>query len=138
MLIGIGIDLVSVSRIEREISLDPDWSKDVFTPFEIEYCENKHYPPQHYAARFASKEAFFKALPDSPPRGLIWRDIEIYRLPDGKPQISLSGHIAAFVSRLRVRSIFLSISHTRDLAIANVAIDADPEQDNSLNNKDVE
>ena len=138
MIIGVGIDLVSISRIERERELDPGWRENVFTPHEIEYCEEKRYPAQHYAARFAAKEAFFKALPGNPPRGLHWREIEISNQPNGQPLISLSGCIRSFTDRLRIRSICLSLSHTRDLAIAGVLIDADTKLPPTTNNEDAE
>ena len=94
----------------------------VFTEAEQSYCEGKHPKYQHYAGRFAAKEAFFKALGLGWRKGLRWKEIEV--IPDklGKPQLQLYGKAKTIADQLGVHGIHLSISHTQQLAIAVVIL----------------
>lgn len=126
MIAGVGVDLVEVSRVERELELDPAWRESLFTPLEAAYCEKKHYPAQHFAAHFAGKEALFKALPGNPPRGFNWLEIEISHHSSGAPQLTLNGALAAYAHEQGVCSISISLSHTREYALAGVIVEAEP------------
>jgi len=118
--LGVGVDLVEVSRVSAIIS---DKGARVFerllTPAEREYCESRPDPATHVAVRLAAKEAVYKALQGSDAaRGIGWREIEVVRLEDGRPDVSLSGTAAARATELGVRRVLLSLSHTHLAAVA--------------------
>lgn len=119
MIVGTGIDIVHVPRFERIVKRWDDHFLDrVFTPGEKQYCFRKHNPYPPLAARFAAKEAFFKAseLNSLPP----WRDVEVINAPGGRPSFKLHGNSAATHSK---DHIFLSLSHDGDHAVAQVVIE---------------
>lgn len=127
MILGVGNDILDVARVRRQIRSDgPDIREQLFTPGEIRYCEGKRYPARHYAARFAAKEAFFKALGKGQRDGLSWRDVEVIPDPAGKPEIVLSGEALRAAERLGVAHALLSLSHTANLAMASVILEGDP------------
>jgi len=124
MILGIGIDLIEVARVERELAADrPGFRDAVFTAAEIAYCERKHFPAQHYAARFAAKEAAFKALAAAGPAGSPWRDVEVVSESDGRPRLQLRGRASELAERLGVRRALVTLSHTRELATASVVLE---------------
>ncbi len=123
MILGIGTDLLEVSRMERELSKGRAGLKEeVFTPSEIVYCEGKRYPARHFAARFAAKEALVKALPalGVAPR---LRDVEVARTETGAPRLVLHGALRDAADRLGVKKILVSLSHTDGLATASVVLE---------------
>jgi holo-[acyl-carrier protein] synthase len=123
MIRGLGTDLLEVSRMADELGRpDGSFRDSVFTPLEIAYCESKRYPAEHYAARFAAKEALLKALGNAGPAGTYWHDIEISNRPDGSPQITLGGRLEAIARTAGIAQIFLSLSHTRTMAAATVLL----------------
>jgi holo-[acyl-carrier protein] synthase len=127
MILGVGNDILEVARVGRQIQPDgPDIREQVFTPGEIRYCEGKRYPARHYAARFAAKEAFFKALGTGQRDSLSWRDVEVLPDPLGKPEIVLSGETRREAERRGVVRALLSLSHTDDLAMASVILTGNP------------
>jgi holo-[acyl-carrier protein] synthase len=118
--VGIGVDLVEVPRVNTIIA---DKGARVFerllTPAEREYCESRPDPATHVAVRLAAKEAVYKALQGSDAaRGIGWREIEVIRAPDGRPDIFLSGAAAARAQELGVERVLLSLSHTHLAAVA--------------------
>ena len=122
MILGIGTDLLDVARMAKELEKEGAGFRDtVFTPSEIEYCEAKRYPAQHFAARFAAKEALFKALPGSTSRD-FWREVEVARSGDEPPRLVLHGSVKEAADRLGVTDILVSISHTDRLAAASVVL----------------
>ena len=125
MIFGIGIDIIEVARIEKQISGESiSFVKKVFTPKEIEYCEKKiKNKAQNYAARFAAKEAFFKAIGTGLRDGLSWKDIEIENDPQGKPDIVLTGKSKQWVADHQIRNIHISLSHLKELAVAIVIME---------------
>ena len=118
--IGVGVDLVEVSRVAAIIA---DKGSRVFerllTPNERAYCESRPDPATHVAVRLAAKEAVYKALQGSEvARGIGWREIEVIRAPDGRPDVHLSGLAAARAKVLGVERVLLSLSHTHLAAVA--------------------
>jgi holo-[acyl-carrier protein] synthase len=123
MILGIGIDLLDVARVARELEEDDrGLLPEFFTKAEIAYCSGKRYPARHYAARIAAKEALFKALGSSTPEN-YWKSIEVVRGREGPPQLVLSGPVKIAADQLGVKNIFLSLSHTDDMATASVILE---------------
>jgi holo-[acyl-carrier protein] synthase len=121
MIIGTGTDLMETERIRALIAIHGDrflcrW----FDPGEIAYCKSKAKPHLHFAARFAAKEAVFKALRLSVKTPLCWKHIVIEREDDGAPQLALRGEPLAAAHRLGVTSFHLSLSHGDAYAVATV------------------
>jgi holo-[acyl-carrier protein] synthase len=123
MIRGTGIDIIEISRIKSSIERDNKFINKIFTLNEIKYCESKTKKAQHYAARFASKEAFFKALGTGWRNGMSWTDIDINNDSLGKPEIKLSGETLLFFNKLKLKSISLSISHSKEYAVGFVIIE---------------
>ena len=112
----VGLDLIEIARIERALARYPRFVERVFTDAERAYCESRPNPPQHYAARFAGKEAVGKALGFGVARAFAWTDVEIAGRP--KPSVRLSGRVAALAANVGAGSIDLSLTHSRELAAA--------------------
>ena len=123
--VGVGVDLVEVSRARSMLA---DKGAHVFdrllTPAEAEYCRSRPDPAEHVAVRLAAKEAVYKALQGTAvARGIGWREIEITRAPDGRPDVRLSGTAAARARELGVGRVLLSLSHTHLAAVAVVVLE---------------
>jgi holo-[acyl-carrier protein] synthase len=124
MIKGIGIDLIEVARLARLLAEEgPDFAGTLFTPAEIAYCEGKHKPAMHLAARFAAKEAAFKALARAGGPRPDWRDVEVVSGRDGRPSLALHGRARALADKLGVSAAHVSLTHTRDLAMAGVVLE---------------
>src|SRR6202451_3893684 len=95
----------------------------VFTDREIAYSERKANPYERYAARFAAKEAGMKALGTGWRGGIAWRDFEVINLSSGRPTLAFHGKASDIAKKLRVRSVALSLTHTRDQAMAMVILE---------------
>ena len=118
-IIGLGLDIVEISRLESSISRFGDRFLDrLFAPEEREYCDRFREPARCYAARFGAKEAVSKALGTGIGRELGWLDILIRRLPSGQPTVILQGAGSETASRLGVTEMFLSLSHSEHYAVA--------------------
>ena len=122
MKVKCGIDIIEISRIKDSIEEDEQgkFKKRVFTQKEIEYCESKKTQKyQHYAARFAAKEATFKAISDEilDKYSITWKDIEVINEESGRPQIKLTG-----INSEAIENIDLSISHCKEYATASVVV----------------
>ena len=113
-MIGVGTDLIEIERIRRSLARYERFRERCFTAAEREYCDSKPNPPQHYAARFAGKEAVGKAI--GVGVHFTWKEIEIAGRP--KPGVRLSGRTAAAAERIGARRIELSMTHARELAAA--------------------
>jgi holo-[acyl-carrier protein] synthase len=125
MIIGIGSDILEVARFKRELELEgEDLKNELFTATEIEYCDGKHYPARHYAARFAAKEAALKALATGKEVGISWRDVEIRNDKNGQPYVILSGKAMEIAHQLQASRILVSLSHTEEWAMANVILES--------------
>lgn len=122
MKILTGTDIIEINRIKESIeSLDESFKKRIYTEKEIEYCENKRNAKyQHYAGRFAAKEAVFKAVSKllNDKYEITWKDAEILNDINGKPNITLKSKEL----EEKIESIDISISHCKEYAIANVVI----------------
>jgi len=124
MIVGLGIDIVEVDRIESAIRrYGQRFLQRVFTAAEIEYCQSKANAFERFAGRFAAKEAAMKAIGTGWRRGVRWRDFEVVREPSGRPSIRFSGVAAGFAERLGTTRALLSITHTSAQAIAQVILE---------------
>jgi len=123
-IIGTGIDLIEVERIERALSRPLTAARfraRVFTEGEISYCESRGRPRyQSYAARFAAKEAVMKAMGTGWNRNVAWNQIEVVRERGHAPTIMLHGKSADFARRRGIMRLHLSLSHIDSFAIAHV------------------
>jgi holo-[acyl-carrier protein] synthase len=127
MVIGIGVDIVEIPRLERSLTLHGDRFRDrVFTPREIAYCEITEHKAERYAARFAAKEAARKAIGAATPvKALAWHDVEIISSTEGAPQLEFHGRAAELVRDLKVVRAHVSLSHEMKHAIAFVVLESE-------------
>ena len=124
MIYGIGLDIIEVSRIEKQISSERKrFQQMLFTENEIKYCEHKRNKSQNYAARFAAKEAFFKAIGTGWRNGTGWKEIEIVNDELGKPEIVLHGKAKKIIEENGISNIFVSLSHLKETAVAVVILE---------------
>jgi holo-[acyl-carrier protein] synthase len=124
VIVGLGIDIAEVSRIEAAITRHGrPFLERVFTPAEIAYCESHRNRFERYAGRFAAKEAAMKALGTGWSGGVRWVDIEVTRLPSGQPTLVLRGATREHANRLKVRRASLSITHSGNTALAEVILE---------------
>lgn len=119
MIVGLGTDIVEISRIGQMIERHGDtFLKRVFTESENEYCGTKKNKEQHYAGRWAAKEAVMKTLGTGFVKGIGWKEIEVVNLKSGKPTIVISGGVEQYAGELGIEEILISISHSREFATA--------------------
>jgi holo-[acyl-carrier protein] synthase len=124
-IIGIGLDATEIPRIDEAIDRYGDrFLHRVFTAGEIAYCQAHRRAGQHFAARFAVKEAAMKALGTGHGQGVLWKDVEVVRR-GGPPQLQLHGAAARRFDALGGRSSVVTITHTDALAIAQVILTGD-------------
>jgi len=123
LIFGIGIDEIEVARIEKQIQKEAGFKERVFTSAEIEYCESKKYRAQHYAARFAAKEAFMKAVGTGWRDGLAFNEIEIVKDELGRPALVLYGKAKEITDKHKITNIHVSLSHIKELANAIVTLE---------------
>ncbi|MEO6390655.1 MAG: holo-ACP synthase [Pyrinomonadaceae bacterium] len=123
MIISTGIDIIEVARIREALKRTARFVDRVFTPDERAYCDSRGGAAQHYAARFAAKEAALKALGTGWSGGISWHDVEVMSRENGAPYLVLSGGALEVFHRLTGRHLHLSMSHTNEHAIAQVIIE---------------
>jgi holo-[acyl-carrier protein] synthase len=117
--------MIEIARIEQSLARFGDAFRNrVYTAGEIAYCQRKKQAAESFAARFAAKEAAAKALGIGISRGVSWREFEVRRHPGERPEMHLSGRAAELAAALGVRHMALSLSHTRELAIAVVVAES--------------
>jgi holo-[acyl-carrier protein] synthase len=118
-VIGIGTDIIECLRIAQMIERHGElFIHRVYTPDEIGYCQSRKQSTQHFAGRWAAKEAVLKALGTGWRRGISWRDVEVRNTPGGRPVVSLRGGAQDVVEELGIREMLVSISHCRSHAMA--------------------
>ena len=125
MIVGIGVDLVAIKRVEAMLARKEQRALDrLFTAHEQEYAMARARPAMHLAARLAAKEAAFKALTGSDEAKLIgWKEAEVRRGTEGPPALHFTGRAMARATELGVRNVFLTLSHTDETAGAVVILE---------------
>jgi holo-[acyl-carrier protein] synthase len=117
--LGVGIDAVKVQRVQRLLGDHPDGAAEIFTDRELAYCSSRRRSADHLAARFAAKEAVFKAFGTGLARRMRMTEVEVVNDPSGRPRIELDGAAAEFAERRGLADLDVSMSHTDGLAIAH-------------------
>ncbi|MEJ8553955.1 holo-ACP synthase [Tepidibacter sp. Z1-5] len=120
-ILGTGIDIIEIERIKKAINKNNKFLRRIYTEKEIEYFKQKNYKAQTIAGNFAAKEAISKAF-GTGIRGCNFKDIEILRNSLGKPVVTLYNELYELSEKLEIKEILLSISHSRDYAVANAII----------------
>ena len=124
MIVGFGVDLMDVARVEDDRrKAGSDFGTGVFTAEERAYCESQRYPSRHFAARFAVKEAVFKAFGLGEGEGVAWHEIELAAEPGGSRRVVLHGHMEEIARSRGVATILVSLSHTATVAMAGVILE---------------
>ncbi len=123
MIFGLGMDIIEVSRVSRSLSRTAGLRDRVFTAAEIAYCESKYRSAEHFAARFAAKEAFFKALGTGWRGGLRFDEIEIVNDERGRPSVVVHGRVKEFCEAHRIAGMHVSLSHLKETAAAVVVLE---------------
>lgn len=128
MVLGVGTDLIEIARVEASLErYGQRFLERVFTPQEIEYCMRKRRPAESLAARFAAKESGAKALGTGISRGVSWKEIEVRRLPGERPTLHWSGRAEELALAMGANRTSLSVTHARDVAMAVVILEGEPE-----------
>lgn len=120
-VLGVGIDAIEIDRFAAALERRPRLAERCFTEAEAAYCLSRKFPPQHFAARFAAKEAVGKALGIGMTR---WREVEVVR-GRGAPTIALHGRYAGRAEQLGVTRVHVSLTHSKNLALAAATITDD-------------
>lgn len=127
MIRGIGMDLADIDRIARLLARHPERARQrLFTAGEREYCDRRAQPARHFAARFAAKEAAYKALAGSEEaRHIHWLEIEVANSPlDGRPTVLLHGTAAKRAAELGVVTVHVTLTHSDEVAAAMVVLES--------------
>ena len=125
MIVAIGIDIIEVTRIREVLLRTPRFRERVFTTAERAYCDSRGAAAaQHYAARFAAKEAALKALQTGWRGGIGWQDVEVASRESGAPYLIFSGVVLELFNSSGANAAHLSISHTTEHAIAEVVLES--------------
>lgn len=118
-VIGIGTDIIECGRIKQMIEKHGDlFLAKVYTKDEVSYCQGRKASDQHYAGRWAAKEAVLKALGTGWAHGIQWTDVEVVNQQGGKPHVVLTGKAREFSDNMGIRTMMISISHCKDYAVA--------------------
>ncbi|HEU4931945.1 MAG TPA: holo-ACP synthase [Pyrinomonadaceae bacterium] len=124
MIISIGIDIIEVARIREVLVRTPRFAERVFTAAERQYCDSRGaVAAQHYAARFAAKEATLKALQTGWRGGISWQDVEVASKENGAPYLIFTGQVLEVFKNFSANATHLSLSHTSEHAIAQVILE---------------
>ena len=125
MITGIGIDVIQNDRIRDSIQRFGDrFISRIYTEGEMEYCKKCANPAIHYAARFAAKEAVFKALGTGWAGGVKWKDVEVKKLGSGKPELHLHGEALARATSMGAERFYVSLTHDSLVSCAVVILEA--------------
>jgi holo-[acyl-carrier protein] synthase len=115
-ILGLGVDICEIARMERALARHPTMRARVFTPEEIAYCDSKARPAESYAGRFAAREAVIKALGGY--RSRRWQDISVTRHASGAPGIVVTGNAKARADVLGVSRVLITFTHEKTSAVA--------------------
>ncbi|MEX0651600.1 MAG: holo-ACP synthase [Actinomycetota bacterium] len=115
-IVGLGVDICEIARMERALARHPTMRARVFTPSEIAYCDSKARPAESYAGRFAAREATIKALGGY--LGKRWHDISVGRAPSGAPSIVLDGNAKRRADSLGITQVLITFTHEKTNAVA--------------------
>jgi holo-[acyl-carrier protein] synthase len=125
LIVGLGLDISEIDRIEAALRRHgAAILQRLYTPEEVAYCESHRNKFERYAGRFAAKEAGMKALGTGWRRGVRWRDFEVVRQASGKPTLRLAGVALQIAQGMGVKNIALSITHSGNLALAEVIFES--------------
>jgi holo-[acyl-carrier protein] synthase len=125
MILGTGVDIVEIERLRKVIERQKDrFLSRVFTSGEQQFCNAHRDPTPHYAARFAAKEAVFKALGTGWAKGVTWLDVEVLRERQDPPKLALKGEALKVSVNLGARKYHLSLSHSEGCAVATVILES--------------
>jgi holo-[acyl-carrier protein] synthase len=125
MITGIGIDVIQNDRIRDSVQRFGDrFLNRIYTEGEQEYCKKCARPEIHFAARFAAKEAAFKALGTGWAAGVKWKDVEVERLPSGKPELRLHGEALARAASMGATRFHVSLTHDQLISSAVVILES--------------
>jgi holo-[acyl-carrier protein] synthase len=120
---AIGIDIVDISRLKRAFKRwGKAFLKKVYTQRELDYANSKRFPYQHLAARFAAKEAIFKALGEVETDFVGWKNVEILNDPYGKPVVHWHKEAEATRKKRKIKAVVVSLSHTENYAVASALL----------------
>jgi len=123
LIYGVGTDIIETDRVKSQLEKVSGLKEQLFTNLEIEYCESKKHHEQHFAARFAVKEAFFKAIGTGWRYGLAYKEVEVLNNKEGKPSLRLHGKSKEFADKENIKTIHISISHIKEIANAIVILE---------------
>lgn len=123
MILGVGIDMIEIERVSEKMTRAEGFRELVFSQNEIDYCEKKKNKFEHYAVRFAAKEAFYKAIGQGWMNGTAFNEIEISNDEKGKPFVVLLGNTADLKIQMGISKIFVSLTHLKTMASAVVIIE---------------
>ncbi len=125
MIVGIGVDIIDIARMRRALERQGDrLVRRIFTTAEQDYCRMHRDPAPYFAARFAAKEALFKALGTGWAQGITWLDAEVHRAQGGAPRLALCGRAEELSKSMGTRSIHISLSHSEESAVAFVILES--------------
>jgi len=123
MIAGTGIDIVEISRMKEAVE---KWGENfltkIFTPREIRYSNSKRFSSQHFAARFAAKEAVIKAFGEPSKHPINWTDIEVLNDKEGKPVIEFHNGALKLKKKKKIKEVIISLSHSKEHAVANAIL----------------
>ena len=124
MIYGIGVDIEEISHLRQAAERTPALLEKIFTPDELDYClqKSKEGAFASLTARFAAKEAFYKAL-GSTAGSFSWQEVEVIKLDNGQPQLRLSGQAEAYTREEGIVNIQLSLSHSKTMATALIILE---------------
>jgi holo-[acyl-carrier protein] synthase len=124
MVLGLGTDLIEIERVQASMDrFGERFLERLFTAGEIAYCMRKRQAAESFAARFAAKEAGAKALGTGISRGVSWKELEVRREAGGRPTLHFNGRAAELARRMGVRRVQVSLTHSRELAMAVVIVE---------------
>lgn len=120
MIEGFGVDIVEIKRVKAAVArYGRRFLNKIYTKRELDYCKSKGIPEQHLAARFAAKEAVYKAFGGDSKIAIAWTDVEVLNEKNGKPKIVLKGSARKLMDKRNISRAIISLSHTRNYAVGN-------------------